>query len=108
MAARQTPPGARPSRTVRRLPAKVQVGRSDGWSSTTRSGLQACYGEGPLRRGLASVVADAGAPAPEPLGMRFSIIYELQHPQPWEPGGEQRLIAEALDQIELADRLGFD
>ena len=40
--------------------------------------------------------------------MRFSIIYELQHPQPWEPGGEQQLIAEALDQIELADRLGFD
>ena len=40
--ARQTPPGARPSRTVCRLPAEVQVGRVDGWSSKTRSGLQAC------------------------------------------------------------------
>src|SRR4051794_8153767 len=103
MAARQTPPGARPNRTVRRLPAKVQVGRSDGWSFTTRSGLQACYGEGPLRRALASWPPRRLRPA-----MRFSIFYELQHPQPWEPGGEQRLLAEALEQVELADRLGFD
>src|SRR3954454_12574606 len=102
MAARQTPPGARPNRTVRRLPAKVQVGRSDGWSFTTRSGLQACYGEGPLRRALASLPPRRLRPA-----RRFSIFYELQHPQPWEPGGEQRLLAEALDQVELADKLGF-
>jgi alkanesulfonate monooxygenase SsuD/methylene tetrahydromethanopterin reductase-like flavin-dependent oxidoreductase (luciferase family) len=40
--------------------------------------------------------------------MRFSLFYELQHPRPWEPGSEQRLIAEALEQVELADRLGFD
>jgi alkanesulfonate monooxygenase SsuD/methylene tetrahydromethanopterin reductase-like flavin-dependent oxidoreductase (luciferase family) len=40
--------------------------------------------------------------------MRFSLFYELQHPQPWEPASEQRLVAEALEQIELADRLGFD
>src|SRR3954453_10796011 len=103
MAARQTRPGARPNRTVRRLPAKVQVGRSDGWSFTTRSGLQACYGEGPLRRALASWPPRRLRPA-----MRFSIFYELQPPQPWEPGSEQRLLAEALEQVELADRLGFD
>ncbi|HWH94469.1 MAG TPA: LLM class flavin-dependent oxidoreductase [Baekduia sp.] len=40
--------------------------------------------------------------------MRFSILYELQHPQPWEPGSEHRLLIEALEQVELADRLGFD
>jgi alkanesulfonate monooxygenase SsuD/methylene tetrahydromethanopterin reductase-like flavin-dependent oxidoreductase (luciferase family)/putative sterol carrier protein len=40
--------------------------------------------------------------------MRFSIYYALQLPQPWEAGGEQRLIQEALEQIALADRLGFD
>ena len=33
----------------------------DGWSSTTRSGLQACYGEGPLRRALASCPASHAA-----------------------------------------------
>src|SRR3954454_181339 len=46
-AARQTPPDARPSRTVSRLPAKVQVGRRDGWLLKTESGLPACYGRGP-------------------------------------------------------------
>src|SRR5689334_8290170 len=40
--------------------------------------------------------------------MRFSLFYELQHPRPWAPGSEQCLIAEALEQVELADRLGFD
>src|SRR6185369_3444047 len=40
--------------------------------------------------------------------MRFSLFYELQHPRPWAAGGEQRLLAEALEQVELADRLGFD
>src|SRR5690348_13720298 len=96
MAARQTPPGARPSRTVRRLPAKVQVGRSDGWSSTTRSGLQACYGGG-SRFGSPRYVSR----------VRFSLLYELQLPRPWEAGAERRLIAEALDQLATADRLGF-
>ena len=40
--------------------------------------------------------------------MRFGIFYELQRPRPWEPGFEERLIREALEQVELADRLGFD
>jgi len=40
--------------------------------------------------------------------MRFGIFYEHQLPRPWEDGAEHRLIADALDQVELADRLGFD
>jgi alkanesulfonate monooxygenase SsuD/methylene tetrahydromethanopterin reductase-like flavin-dependent oxidoreductase (luciferase family) len=40
--------------------------------------------------------------------MRFGVFYELQLPRPWQPGDEQRLFHEALDQVVLADRLGFD
>jgi alkanesulfonate monooxygenase SsuD/methylene tetrahydromethanopterin reductase-like flavin-dependent oxidoreductase (luciferase family) len=40
--------------------------------------------------------------------MRFGIFYEHQFPRPWEEGAEQRLLHDALEQIELADRLGFD
>jgi alkanesulfonate monooxygenase SsuD/methylene tetrahydromethanopterin reductase-like flavin-dependent oxidoreductase (luciferase family)/putative sterol carrier protein len=40
--------------------------------------------------------------------MRFGIFYEHQLPRPWAGGAEQRLIAEALEQVEVADRVGFD
>ena len=40
--------------------------------------------------------------------MRFGIFYEHQIPRPWGDDGEQRLIRDALEQIELADRLGLD
>jgi len=40
--------------------------------------------------------------------MKLGLFYELQLPQPWGEGGEQKLFNEALDQIELADRLGYD
>src|SRR5919199_4718793 len=40
--------------------------------------------------------------------MRFGIFYEHQLPRPWEPGDEHRLLKDALEQVELADRLGFD
>jgi len=40
--------------------------------------------------------------------MRFGIFYEHQLPRPWEQGSEHRLLKDALDQIELADRLGYD
>ncbi len=33
---------------------------------------------------------------------------EHQLPRPWEPGAELRLFQHALDQVELADRLGID
>jgi len=40
--------------------------------------------------------------------VRFGIFYEHQLPRPWEDGAEERLFHEALDQVELADRLGID
>ena len=40
--------------------------------------------------------------------MRFGVFYELQLPRPWGDGDEHRLFKEALDQVVLADRLGFD
>jgi alkanesulfonate monooxygenase SsuD/methylene tetrahydromethanopterin reductase-like flavin-dependent oxidoreductase (luciferase family) len=39
--------------------------------------------------------------------VRFGLFYEHQLPRPWEPDAERRLVQEALEQIELADRLGF-
>jgi alkanesulfonate monooxygenase SsuD/methylene tetrahydromethanopterin reductase-like flavin-dependent oxidoreductase (luciferase family) len=40
--------------------------------------------------------------------MKFGIFYEHQLPRPWHEGDELRLFQEALDQVELADRLGID
>ena len=40
--------------------------------------------------------------------MRFGVFYELQLPKPWAEGDEHRLFKEALDQVVLADRLGYD
>ena len=40
--------------------------------------------------------------------MKFGIFYEHQLPRPWDPDSEHRVIKEALEQVELADRLGFD
>ena len=40
--------------------------------------------------------------------MKFGIFYEHQLPRPWEPSSELRLFQDALDQVELADRLGID
>src|SRR5947199_6947798 len=40
--------------------------------------------------------------------MRFGIFYEHQLPRPWLQWSEAQLYREALEQIELADRLGID
>jgi alkanesulfonate monooxygenase SsuD/methylene tetrahydromethanopterin reductase-like flavin-dependent oxidoreductase (luciferase family) len=40
--------------------------------------------------------------------MQFGLFYEHQLPRPWRDGDEHRLYHEALDQVVLADRLGFD
>jgi alkanesulfonate monooxygenase SsuD/methylene tetrahydromethanopterin reductase-like flavin-dependent oxidoreductase (luciferase family) len=39
--------------------------------------------------------------------VRFGIFYEHQLPRPWEDGDELQLVQDALDQVELADRVGF-
>ena len=40
--------------------------------------------------------------------MKFGIFYEHQIPKPWTADSERRTFHESLEQIELADRLGFD
>lgn len=40
--------------------------------------------------------------------MKFGIFYELQLPRPWEPHSELALYQNALAQVELADRCGYD
>ena len=40
--------------------------------------------------------------------MRFGLFYEHQLPRPWSEGSEHKLLSDALDQIEVADRLGYD
>ncbi|GIW42218.1 MAG: luciferase [Candidatus Binatia bacterium] len=39
--------------------------------------------------------------------MKFGIFYEHQLPRPWSEGREEKLFHEALEQVELADRLGI-
>ena len=40
--------------------------------------------------------------------MKFGIFYEHQIPRPWDDGDEHKLFKDALEQVELADRLGID
>lgn len=40
--------------------------------------------------------------------MRFGIFYEHQLPRPWRPGDEHQVLTDALEQVELADRIGID
>ncbi|MGH2633524.1 MAG: LLM class flavin-dependent oxidoreductase [Tepidiformaceae bacterium] len=45
--------------------------------------------------------------------MKFGLFYELQLPRPadkdqWDPDAEHRIYHEMLDQVELADKVGFD
>ena len=40
--------------------------------------------------------------------MKFGVFYEHQLPRPWTDGAEEKLLHEALDQVQLADELGID
>ena len=40
--------------------------------------------------------------------MKFGIFYEHQLPREWDASSEHKLIQNSLEQIELADQLGFD
>lgn len=40
--------------------------------------------------------------------MKFGIFIDLQLPKPWQEGDETKLFQEALEQVELADKLGID
>src|SRR5207245_8526213 len=40
--------------------------------------------------------------------MQFGIFYQHQLPRPWVAGAELKLFQDALDQVELADKVGID
>jgi alkanesulfonate monooxygenase SsuD/methylene tetrahydromethanopterin reductase-like flavin-dependent oxidoreductase (luciferase family) len=40
--------------------------------------------------------------------MKFGVFYEFQLPRPWQADSEYRVLHEALEQVELADRIGLD
>ncbi len=40
--------------------------------------------------------------------MKFGVFYELQLPRPWTESSERDLFHNALEQIEIADRMGYD
>lgn len=40
--------------------------------------------------------------------MKFGGFYEHQLPKPWGPDSEHKLFQNALDQVELSDRVGYD
>jgi alkanesulfonate monooxygenase SsuD/methylene tetrahydromethanopterin reductase-like flavin-dependent oxidoreductase (luciferase family) len=40
--------------------------------------------------------------------MKFGVFYEHQVPRPWEDRDERQVMQEAIEEGELADRLGFD
>jgi alkanesulfonate monooxygenase SsuD/methylene tetrahydromethanopterin reductase-like flavin-dependent oxidoreductase (luciferase family) len=40
--------------------------------------------------------------------VKFGLFYEHQVPRPWRDGDERRVMSEALEQIELADRIGIE
>jgi alkanesulfonate monooxygenase SsuD/methylene tetrahydromethanopterin reductase-like flavin-dependent oxidoreductase (luciferase family) len=40
--------------------------------------------------------------------MKFGIFYEMQLPKPWGATGEADIYRQSLEQVELADELGFD
>ncbi|MFS2293659.1 MAG: LLM class flavin-dependent oxidoreductase, partial [Actinomadura sp.] len=44
----------------------------------------------------------------EVVAIRFGLFYEHQLPRPWSEGQELKLYQDALDQVEIADRVGFD
>ena len=39
--------------------------------------------------------------------MKFGIFYELSVPRPWTPEAEHKVYKNALEQVRLADELGF-
>src|SRR5207237_4516430 len=73
--------------------------RSTPFRRTPRSGK--------LARVVQERFDERGTNHPDSL-MRFGIFYEHQLPRPWEADDEHRLLKDALEQVELADRLGID
>ena len=61
--------------------------------------------------GSARTVGRRGAPAPirpsRGANMKFGVFYELSVPRPWTHESERQVYLNALEQVRLADELGF-
>src|SRR5262245_1405640 len=51
---------------------------------------------------------DVEPPRTGGTSMRFGIFYELSVPRPWTAEAERSVYMNALEQVRLADELGFD
>jgi alkanesulfonate monooxygenase SsuD/methylene tetrahydromethanopterin reductase-like flavin-dependent oxidoreductase (luciferase family) len=40
--------------------------------------------------------------------VKFGIFYEISVPRPWTPGREKQVYDNCIEQVKLADELGFD
>ena len=56
---------------------------------------------------IASTSSDPKTSQEERPPMKFGIFYEHQLPRPWDDDSERELIQDALEQVELADKLGI-
>src|SRR5207237_10341019 len=83
--------------------AGARAGRAEPAPGARRAGAAGPTGIVPLcLRRRARGAALAGGT------MRFGIFYEHQLPRPWGEDDEHHLLKDALEQVELADRLGID
>src|SRR5215470_11497618 len=73
--------------------------------ATQRSALPAALSRRSLHPGA---VRHRSSARSDRCRMKFDLLYELQTPKPHDQRSEWRCYKEALEQIELADRLGFD
>src|SRR5256886_6645330 len=77
-----------------------------GWRS------RSCSGPARLPYSTCSTKHSKPFPETEPKEderpVKFGIFYEHQLPRPWDADAEHRLLKDALDQVELADKLGID
>ena len=86
------------------------AGRTAACCGTTES--QAIIAAAPVFSGTRYTVAN-NANETETQDMKFGIQYQLNVVRPldsedWDPGAEHKRFKEALEQIEFADKLGFD
>ncbi len=81
---------------------------SQHWLTSSIQWLLLPPGEPPPENGDQNALLSPSVTTQTTATMRFGIFYEHQLPRPWEPDDEHRLLTDALEQVELADRLGFD
>jgi alkanesulfonate monooxygenase SsuD/methylene tetrahydromethanopterin reductase-like flavin-dependent oxidoreductase (luciferase family) len=61
----------------------------------------------PARGAPGSQLLTADSRVSGACAMKFGLLYELQFARPWSEGWESRIYHQALEQIALADRVGF-